>query len=195
MEIIKLGKKKPKKKRKQIKKPKKMKRESLNKVDYIHKEGKFGDFQIRQTANGWWASRFNGGAKLVEFLGAIKLGMSTFRACAYAGITKKQCENFMDSHPELWAIIPLLKETINLSAHILIAKQFTRKESPSVEDAKWWAERKIKDDFSLRSEITGADGKDIGEKTDSETKEIAEMALKGIAAKEKILKKLKDLNK
>ncbi|NIQ92396.1 MAG: hypothetical protein GWN93_26820 [Deltaproteobacteria bacterium] len=145
--------------------------DSLNAVDYVHSEGKFGEFEIRKTANGWWGSQNGGRQKLADFMAGTKMGMSARRACSYAGITDRQYEHFKEVHEELCGIIPILKESVGVNAHYVIAKTIADAAQKASKNQKvsafevalsqWYAERRMKDDFSPRQEMTGPDGKNL----------------------------------
>ena len=49
-------------------------------------------------------------------------------------------------------------KTINVKARANIVKTI---EGGDVSQSNWWAERKMKGEFSTRTEQTGADGKDL----------------------------------
>ena len=163
---------------------------ALNEVDYVHLEGHFGKFEVRKTANAWWGSQFNGPLKLIEFLNAIKMDMPTLRASAYAGLTRNQIEYFLRLHPEISTILPPLRESVNIAATANIAKAVmgSKKEGilPSLETSKWVAERRMKAEYSIRTELTGADGKGLTDLDDEHQARIANAVLKSIEAKKKI---------
>lgn len=131
---------------------------ALNEVDYVHREGKFGAFEVRKTANAWWGSQFGGQAKLVEYLSAVKKGLPTVRCCAYAGLTVDQVDYFIKIHPKFSEILPLLAQTINIAVSFNIAKKI---DDGCVETSKWHAERVMKDTYSIRQEHTGANGRPL----------------------------------
>jgi hypothetical protein len=64
-----------------------------------------------------------------------------------------------------------LKDNIEFSERMELAKEYTTEIARSVvsraikrgdrDSAKWWLERRAKAKFSTRSELTGADGKDL----------------------------------
>jgi len=92
-------------------------------------------------------------AKLRE---AFLIGATDLEACGYADISKQTLYNYQEKHPEFvdqkqaWKNQPILK-----------AKMTVVKALNEPKDAQWYLERKKKDEFSSRAEVTGKDGKDI----------------------------------
>lgn len=84
------------------------------------------------------------------------MGFSDEEACAYAEISKTTLYNYQEDHKEFvdqkeeWKGNPILK-----------AKTTIFKRLHDVETAKWYLERKKKDEFSSRNEFTGADGEKL----------------------------------
>lgn len=132
----------------------------------------------------WWDD-----AKIMaQIETAFKIGATDEEACLSAGISVFQLQYYQREvnpdfklNKELWKNNPILKARAN------IIEAMNKKETPvfdrrgnpildngevlkveQIEDrnnrigvSKWYLERKKKDEFSLRSEITGKDGKDI----------------------------------
>ena len=171
------------------------KRKALNQVDYIHREGKFGAFEVRKTANGWWGSQCGGQIKLMELMNAIKMDLSLTRACAYAGLTHEQADYFFQIHPKIYEIIPLLAETVNVAASINIAKSVMGSERdgiPSnIETAKWVAERRMRDRYSIRTENVRIGDETLAELPPEQIRQIAETTLSAIEARERARKNLR----
>jgi len=81
------------------------------------------------------------------------LGGSDSEACFYANISKQTLYNYQKEHPEFVDRKEALKEK-----PILKARQTVVKALDDPKDAQWFLERKRKDEFSLRSELTGPEG-------------------------------------
>jgi len=81
------------------------------------------------------------------------LGGSDSEACFYANISKQTLYNYQKEHPEFVDRKEALKEK-----PILKARQTVVKALDDPKDAQWFLERKRKEEFSLRQEVTGADG-------------------------------------
>jgi len=88
------------------------------------------------------------------------IGGSDNEACFYAGIGKSTLYNYQQEHPEFLERKEALKER-----PILKARQTIVKGLEEAENAKWFLERKMKKEFSNRTELTGADGKEFEIKT------------------------------
>lgn len=93
-------------------------------------------------------------AKLVE---AFKYGASDAEACAYADIAEATLYKYQEKHPEFTEYKAQLK-----SLPVFTAKKSVVDRLPKdPELALKYLERKAKGEFSLRSELTGKDGKDL----------------------------------
>lgn len=85
---------------------------------------------------------------------AFALGASDVEACFFAGISKSTLYDYQQKHPEFTDRKEALKEMPVLLARQTIVKAM--KYDPEL--ALKYVERKVKKEFSLRSELTGADG-------------------------------------
>lgn len=65
---------------------------------------------------------------------------------------------YLNESPEFAERMSLAREYITEIARGVVARSIKRGDR---ESAKWWLERKKKAEFSTRSEMTGADGKDL----------------------------------
>src|SRR3990167_2591130 len=88
---------------------------------------------------------------------AFALGCTDEEACFYADISKQTLYNYQDKHPEFVDRKQALKTRPIFLARETLLRGI--KEDPDL--ALKMLERKKKDEFSLRQEITGADGKDL----------------------------------
>lgn len=88
----------------------------------------------------------------------FKLGMNVNKACASAGIPQSTVQTWIGEDDLLRLKIEVWQKEITISA--LKAKKKAIERGDKFE-AGWWLERKEKDDFSLRQEMTGKDGKDL----------------------------------
>jgi hypothetical protein len=84
------------------------------------------------------------------------LGGSDSEACFYANISKQTLYNYQKEHPEFVDRKEALKEK-----PILKARQTVVKALDDPKDAQWFLERKRKEEFSLRQELTGAEGESL----------------------------------
>jgi len=85
-------------------------------------------------------------------------GFKVNHACMYANICKQTFYNYCNKHEGFLEHCHELRRIPSLKAISLIVKSI---DEGNVNSAKWWLERKCKEEFSLRSEITGEDGEAI----------------------------------
>lgn len=84
---------------------------------------------------------------------AFLMGCNKEQAAAYAEISKQTLYSYINSNPdfaqeiEKWMQNPLIK-----------AKSTIYNDLSNPDTAKWYLERKLKDEFSTRQEMTGTDG-------------------------------------
>ena len=168
-------------------KAKQGKRASINKVAYEVKDAKYGSFEVRNTANAWWLDE----VKIEQIIVARKMGANKAMSCHYAGITTDQFDYFVEKHPEFYSFFHGIMEEPKLIAVQNLYKQLKREEKEGgSETSKWYLERRVKDEFCLRNEFTGADGKELGDISDEQTEKVAQASLRAIEEKKKLMKKL-----
>lgn len=97
---------------------------------------------------------------------AFAFGCTDEEACYYAEIGKSTLYNYQNDNPEFLEQKEALKQRPILLARQEVIKGLTG----NPELALKFLERKKKDEFSLRSEITGKDGKDIVTSTEEVAK-------------------------
>jgi len=87
---------------------------------------------------------------------AFLFGATDEEACAFAKIGKSTLYDYQNANPEFseqkyqWKKEPILK-----------AKKVVVNSLDDVKNAQWYLERKSKDEFSPRSEMTGKDGEQL----------------------------------
>lgn len=94
--------------------------------------------------------------KLSELKHAFAIGCTDEEACAYAKIGTSSLYRYIEKNPEFRKEADRLKQE-----PILKAKQTIVDSLDQDKNAQWYLERKLKNEFSLRQEITGKDGKDL----------------------------------
>lgn len=95
-------------------------------------------------------------AKLEE---GFLMGFTDREACLYAGINPSSLYRYCEENKEYSERKELLKENVKMIAKKNI---YTEIGVGDKDISKWYIERKAKDEgFSLRNELTGADGKDL----------------------------------
>ena len=103
---------------------------------------------------------------------AFSMGCSDLEACVHANIGKTSLYNFQAEHPEFVERKELLKEKLVLKARSVIANALNNKDENT---AKWYLEKKKKDEFGNRTEITGANGNPISVENKIDIEKIKEI--------------------
>lgn len=94
--------------------------------------------------------------KIVSALiGGFQRDLNVEEACLEAGIAKDTFYNWFNASDEFANRITKAKQRLKVHAKKVIADKVM---SNDFEAAKWWAERRLKDEFSHRQEMTGKDG-------------------------------------
>lgn len=95
----------------------------------------------------------------------LEMGFSRNKACAFIGLKPNTLSNWVKDDEALGMKLQGWENTVNsmVMANIVdaIRREGELEDDLRKENSKWWAERKMKDDFSTRQENTGADGKDL----------------------------------
>lgn len=89
---------------------------------------------------------------------AFSIGCSDAEACFFAGISKQTLYDYQEKNPEYVDRKALLKEKMVLKARTVIANALNNEDKDM---ARWFLERKRKQEFSTRVESTGADGEPL----------------------------------
>lgn len=80
---------------------------------------------------------------------AWSMGCTDLEACLHADIGKTTLYNYQNKHPEFVERKEILKQRLILSSRIVIANAIKNKDENT---AKWYLERKRKDEFSPKIE-------------------------------------------
>lgn len=95
----------------------------------------------------------------------LELGFSRQKACDSIGLPATTLSYWLKNDEALRMKINGWENAGNMLALANIRDAMMREsemtEDTKKETSKWWAERKMKKDFSTRTEQTGADGKDL----------------------------------
>lgn len=85
---------------------------------------------------------------------AFLMGCSDIEACLYADISKTALYNYQQKNPEFVDQKERWKEQLTLKARTVIADALNKKDENT---AKWYLERKKRDEFStkIENEVTG----------------------------------------
>lgn len=89
---------------------------------------------------------------------AFALGCADVEACLFANIGKSTLYTYQNAHPDFSERKQQLKESLTFKARTVIADALERKDENT---AKWYLERRAKNEFSTRQEVTGADGESL----------------------------------
>ena len=88
----------------------------------------------------------------------LKLGYSRNKACELVGFKPTTLSEWVVKDEGLRIKLQGYENYVNVKARANIVKTI---EGGDVPQSNWWAERKMKGEFSTRTEQTGADGKDL----------------------------------
>ena len=80
---------------------------------------------------------------------AFSMGCSDLEACLFANISKQALYDYQAKYPEFADRKAMLKETLVLKARSVIATSLNNKDENT---AKWYLERKRKEEFSTKVE-------------------------------------------
>lgn len=83
---------------------------------------------------------------------AFKLGCTNREACFYADIGESTFYDFVKDNPEFSEKISMWKEYEKIKARMVVHKAL---EHGDKDMAKWYLERKAKDEFSTKQEVDG----------------------------------------
>lgn len=120
-------------------------------VAYSVKRDHVPELNIKSTANAWWLDQI----KVGRLIDAFENSATIEEACVYAKITVAQYRYFTDIHPDFPQIKDALIQLPNIKTKQVLVKSL---QEGALNTAMWWAERKMKKEFSTRQEITGPEG-------------------------------------
>lgn len=89
---------------------------------------------------------------------AFSHAMTDEQACCIAGIGRDSLYDYIKKNPSFGDKKELLKKRIDIMAKHRLISAIDGGDVPSV---KFWLERKCKDEFAVRNEITGKEGKPV----------------------------------
>ena len=88
----------------------------------------------------------------------LKLAYSRSKACKFIGFDETTLSKWLSNDEALSMKIQCWENSINVKVRENIQKKI---ESGDVNQSNWWAERKMKKEFSTRQELTGEDGGEL----------------------------------
>jgi hypothetical protein len=133
--------------KKTIPKPRPAKREKNKTVMFEIKDAQLGLIQVYgANKDAWWNDR----AKIDQLIIAFKMGCKVTEIQLACGISKDQYDYFFERHPHLLPILRDGKKFPNLLARRNIFKSL---ESGDKDLTKWYAERKMADEFKEKKSV------------------------------------------
>ena len=93
---------------------------------------------------------------------AFRRGFTDEEASFHAEIDKQTLYNYCHANPNFSTRKEILKRSLIIKSKELLAESI---EGGDINNGKWLLERKAKDEYSLRQETTGKDGKDLNPDT------------------------------
>lgn len=94
----------------------------------------------------------------------LEMGFSRNKACEFIGLTPQTLSLWLKDDEALLMKVTGWENVVNTIAMQNIVDAINLEaemEDARKETTKWWLERRMKSDFSTRTEQTGADGKDL----------------------------------
>lgn len=96
---------------------------------------------------------------------AFSMGFSDKEACLYCGLSYSTLTDYCTKNKDFREIKELLKNNPKIKAKTVVYESITNTEEQNrkqtIDDSKWFLERKCKDEFWLRTEVTWAEGTPI----------------------------------
>lgn len=113
---------------------------------------------------------------IVKLEEAFMKGLTDKEACLYSEIAPSTLYKYCQENPYFAERKEILKDNVRMQAKLNVAGAINEGDKPL---SQWYLERKAKDEFSTRSELTGPDGKDLFQPSPEE-REAADKALNDI---------------
>jgi hypothetical protein len=107
--------------------------------------------------------------KIAKLEDGFLKGLSDTEACLYSNVAPSTLYLYCKENPQFSERKTQLKENVRMRAKLNIAEGIEAKDRLL---SQWYLERKAKDEFSTRQELTGKDGKDLFTPTDEEQQKI-----------------------
>lgn len=114
--------------------------------------------------------------KIEKLEEAFIRGLTDTEACLYSDIAPSTLYEYCEKNPGFSERKEQLKQNIRMRAKLNIAKEINAGDKLL---STWYLERKAKDEFSQRTELTGSEGKDLFLPSEEE-KKLANEALKSL---------------
>lgn len=121
------------------------KKVTVNPIAYVIEDKIFGKLEVKNSANAWWLDR----GKVERLMDTWKMDASETECLFYSGISDDQYKYFLKMHPHFSAVKVLIREGPNLKARKTIYNSLDNPET-----AKWYLERKKKNEFGTSGAVT-----------------------------------------
>lgn len=92
---------------------------------------------------------------VANLIKAFEDGASIREACRVAKINRQTYYEWLKHYPEFSDRMSEAQEYPDVVAKMVLVRAIKKGD---IDTSKWWAERKMKNEFSLRTELTGKDG-------------------------------------
>lgn len=99
-----------------------------------------------------------GESELQKLETAFSLDCTDEEACIFAGVAPSSLYNYQNAHPDFLERKRLLKQKLVLKARTVIANRLNTEDADT---AKWYLERKKKDEFSTKQEVADVSDRPI----------------------------------
>jgi hypothetical protein len=137
---------------------------------YTFSDSNLGELKVLNSENGWWVGD-EGRQKVQRLIEAWKIDGTDDDAMFYAGVSRGQLEYFQKLHPGVYVIKHLCKQYLGLHAK----KKYAEAVISDAGAAVAYLRMKRKDEgYTERSEIAGANGRDLFDGLTQEIKKLGE---------------------
>lgn len=96
---------------------------------------------------------------------AFAMGFTDVEACLYCDLATSTLTDYCSKNPDFRELKEALKEKPKMKAKLVVLNSINNSEKENrkqtIDDAKWYLERKAKNEFGTRTEITGANGEPL----------------------------------
>lgn len=110
------------------------------KVKYVINDRYIHDFEVLDSANGWWTDR----TKVDTLIQSFKNGYNIQESCIYTGITDRQYQYFVELHPEFCHVKSACESVCNMIAE---TGNFALLNKGDGSQIRWYLERRKPDKY------------------------------------------------
>jgi hypothetical protein len=103
-------------------------------IAYVIKDKYFSGFEVQKSDSGWWMDR----TKVEKLIQSFKNGYNIKEACIYTGISDRQYQYFIETHPEFCSV----KEACELVCNMIAETgNFSLLSKGDGSQVRWFLER------------------------------------------------------